>query len=345
MTLTERLKSLSRLLEGGGMETRLPPRYPGVAVELTADRVTGVRVAAERKTGRLLLRQVEWRPLPEGAIRPSLTRPNIASPEPVTQAVKEILHALAPGEHRVSVLLPDHVARVALLGFTALPRTRRELADLVRFRMAKSLPYRSDEAALDLMLLGGGASAAGGPAAASVLAAFIHRAVLDQFEMLFLGAGYWPGLVGLSTFELFNLFRARIGGESADGRDALLMNATPRYLSILIFSGGQIIFYRCKPYAVNTAGQESLVGIRREIYTSLAFYQEKLLGRGIGHAFLRVVDLPRGSVREAVEGEVGCGVSWLDLAAVLSPAEGVTLDDEIASRASPAAGAAAGRRA
>ncbi len=104
MALAETIERLKGVLEGAGVERRLPPRYPKVAVELTADRVTGVRVAAERKTGRLLLDQVEWRDLPEGAIRPSLTRPNIVSSEPVSRAVGEILQQLAAKENRVSIL-------------------------------------------------------------------------------------------------------------------------------------------------------------------------------------------------------------------------------------------------
>ncbi|MEK7730273.1 MAG: hypothetical protein AAB363_00285, partial [Planctomycetota bacterium] len=131
----------------------LPPRYPLVAVELAPDRVTAVRLAADRKSGRLRLEAVQTRPVPDGAIEVSLTKPNILDPKAVAAAVTEALHRLGPKDHRVSVLLPDDVARVALLGFATLPKTRRELADLVRFRMAKSLPFKPEEAVMDLMVL------------------------------------------------------------------------------------------------------------------------------------------------------------------------------------------------
>src|SRR5947208_13695346 len=133
----------------------LPPRYPSVALEITPARVTGVRLDHDRKTGRRRLAAVESRDLFEGAIEVSLTRPNVQQPEAVRLVVEQVLHGLSPEDHRVSLLLPDDVARVALLGFAALPKTRRGLLDLVRFPMSKSLPFQPEEAAVDLIGLEG----------------------------------------------------------------------------------------------------------------------------------------------------------------------------------------------
>ncbi len=344
MTLADGVRSLAGLFEGGALETRLPPRYPSVAIEIAPDRIVGVRVEADRKTKIVKVRAVESHDLPDGAIEPSLTRPNVLASEPVLIALRAIFTRLAAGEARVSLLIPDHVARVAILAFTTLPRSRRELAELVRFRMAKSLPFKPEEAVMDLQVLSGGPAAGVGPAGASVLAAFIHRAVVEQYETLFTAAGYWPGLVGLSTFELYNLFRQRLEPPRADEKDALLVNATPHYLSMLIFRGDELIFYRCKPNAADAGDDGGPAGLRREIYTSLAFYQEKLLGRGLGRAFVRAAGVAQDTVREAVTGEAGCEVTTLDLLQVLPLAAPLSLGAEEASRAAPAAGAVAGRR-
>jgi type IV pilus assembly protein PilM len=340
--LAEKLKDLSALFEGSGLEARLPPRYPAVAVEITPDRVTAVRVATDRKTKAPVLRACATHTLPEGAIDPAFARPNVLVPEPVASAIQAILAKVGPPEHRVSLLLPDHVARVSLLSFTSLPRTRRELAEIVRFRMAKSLPFKPEEAVMDLMVLSGGG--AGGPSAASVLAVFLHRAVLEQYEALLTACGFWPGLVGLSTFELYNLFRGRMDRRAPKDKDALFLNVTPHYQSLLIFRGEDLIFYRCKPHAQDSETEDPIAGLRRELYTSLAFYQEKLLGRGLGGSFLRVDGLALDAVREAVRSEAGCDAEALDLTEVLPIAEGLRLDAETASRVAPPAGAVAGRR-
>ena len=302
MARLELMQKFTDLFDRLGGES-LPPRYPHVAVEITADRVTGVRLAVDRKGGRMRLAASQSVPLPAGAIDVSLTKPNVLDGQAVMQALHDVFVKLAPRDHRLSLLLPDDVARVSLLGFATLPKTRRELADLVRFRMAKSLPFKPEEAVLDLMVLGA-SSARPGASAASVLAVFVHRAVLEQYEALLSACGYWPGLVSLSTFELFNLFRPTFAGKKAADRDSLVLNVTAHYLSVVILRDTDVIFYRCKPHLA-TDQIDTLTDVQRELYTSLAFYQEKLLGRGIGRVFLRCAGLPLDPIKEAAGAEIG----------------------------------------
>ncbi|PYT18425.1 MAG: hypothetical protein DMF51_00250 [Acidobacteria bacterium] len=313
-------------------------------MELAADRVTAVRLTADRKSGALKLAAVVSRPVPEGAIEVSLTKPNILDEKAVWSVVAETLHKLAPKDQRISVLLPDDVARVALLGFATLPKTRRELADLVRFRMSKSLPFKPEEAVLDLMILAGRAPHPGA-AAASVLASFVHRGVVEQYENLFASCGYWPGLVSLSTFEMFNLFRPRFAANRLPDKDSLVLNVTRHYLSVLILRDRDIIFYRCKPHLSGSASGDPMTDVRREIYTSLAFYQEKLLGRGIGRVFLRCAGLPLGPLREAVSAKAGGAAEVLDPLLQVPLNGAPPLPPEEAAWAAPAIGAVAGRRA
>ena len=344
MTVEELIGRARRLFEGSALDAPAQPRYPPVAVEISPDRILGVRLAQEKKNGGLRLQRVASESLPEGAIEPSLTKPNILAPEPVSLALGAVLSSIARGEHRISLLLPDQVARVAILGFVSLPRTRRELLDLVRFRMAKSLPFKSEAAAVDLMVLDGGGA---GPstAGASVLAVFINRPVLEQYEDLLIRKGYWPGLVGLTSIELCNLYRDRIGMSPGGDKDVLLMNITRHDMTLLIFRGPGLIFYRCKPHPAGAAGEETIAALRREVYTSFAFYQEKLLGRGIGRAFLRSVGIPLEAVRDVVAGEAGCPLETLDLHDRVKMTEGVQVGSDEANEATPAVGAVAGRRA
>lgn len=333
-------RQFSDLFDRLGVES-LPPRYPGVAVEIAADRINAVRLAVDRKGGKARVAAIESHPLPDGAIEVALTKPNILNAAALLEALRAVFVKIAPRDHRVSLLLPDDVARVSLLGFTALPKTRRELCDLVRFRMSKSLPFKPEEAVMDLMLLGAG-GARPGASSVSVLAAFVHRAVLEQYEALLATCGYWPGLVSLSTFELFNLFRPVFASKKASDRDSLVLNVTRQYLSVVILRDTDVIFYRCKPYTQATNG-DPLADVRRETYTSLAFYQEKLLGRGIGRVFLRCAGMPTQAIREAVGAETGCEVEILDPLAVVPPNGAPALSDEMGALMAPALGAVAGR--
>jgi len=342
MTLADIGRRVTALFEGGGLDRR-PPRYPDTAVLLAPDRVSGVRFQHDRRGRRLVLRAYDSQPLPAGAIEPSLAKSNVLAAEPVVAALRTVLAKVAPGEHRVSAILPDDVIRISILPFATLPRTRRELVEMVRFRMAKSLPFKVDDALVDLAVIGSqGAGPA--PAAASILALFAQRSIIEQYEALFRACGCWPGLVSVATLEIHNLYRARLASHATPDRDTALLVLTPAFTSILIFRGDDLMFYRCKPHLAEGA-EEGLLETRREIYTSLAFYQEKLLGRGIGHASVHSAGLPLEAVREAVAGELNCATEFLDLSATLVCAEGVSLTGGEAALAAPAIGAVIGRRA
>jgi hypothetical protein len=85
--------------------------------------------------------------------------------------------------------------------------------------------------------------------------------------------------------------------------------------------------------------------VRRELYTSLAFYQEKLLGRGIGRVFLRCEGLPLDPIREAAGAETGGVVELLDALAVVPQNGGAPLSPDMATLLAPAIGAVVGRTA
>jgi hypothetical protein len=154
--------------------------------------------------------------------------------------------------------------------------------------------------------------------------------------------------VGLSSLELFNLHRRHLQGgaaETAAAADLMLLNLTRHDLSLLIASKGQIIFFRSKALPGGTGGGPDLQAVRREIYTSLAFYQEKLLGRGLQRVWVRAAGLDAQPILDAVREESGVAVESLRLAHVLTQAGVEGVGEEVATLIAPAAGAVTGRRA
>src|SRR5439155_12744889 len=88
----------------------LRPRYPSVAVEITADRVAAVRLAVDRKGGRMRLAAAQGRPPPEGAVDVSPTNPDILDQSAAMQALPAFFVQVAPPGHPVALLLPDDVS-------------------------------------------------------------------------------------------------------------------------------------------------------------------------------------------------------------------------------------------
>ena len=183
-----------------------------------------------------------------------------------------------------------------------MPATRKEVLDLVRFRMQKVLPFRLEEAALDFQLLSDGAAEE-----AEFLVALIQRPVLFQYERIFHAREMVPGLVDLDSFNLANLLARGGGIGGADAGDRTLVNAAEGYLTVLFFREGRLNFYRCKQLSDEERGfpERLHAVIRRELASCAAFYREHLSGAGMTLAAVRVVEL----VRSTLSPDSGVGAS------------------------------------
>ena len=345
------IPSLEELLEKIGLAPgprppRLKPRLPMTAVQVAPGHVSAVRLGlpVSRKKGadsRPVVAAHREVPLPPGVLIPSLSRPHLPDMAPLAQALKVVLGEVAPKETRISVILPDTTARVSLLKFGKMPATRREVLDLIRFRLQKVLPFRLEEAALDFQLLSNGSSEE-----PEFLVALIQRPVLFQYERLFSTRNLVPGLVDLDSFNLANLLSRGGGiGDQAPG-DRALINAGEGYLTVLFFRDGRLNFYRCKQLAdeERTLPERLHASIRRELASCAAYYREHLSGAGMASAALRIAEGAPGVVLGVVQEEMGCPVQMIDpsRAVVLPP--GTDASDALWQRLAPAVGAARGRR-
>ena len=332
-------------LVAGPAPARLKPRYASTAVVVSPERVGAVRLAHAGRSGKGWIRPslAAWKevPIPPGAVVPSLIRTNLAEPAPVAEAVAAVLAEVAPRESQVSLVVPDSVARVSLLQFPRMPATRREVLELIRFRLQKVLPFRVEEAALDFQLLSD--SSAPEP---EFLVALAQRTLLFQYERLLTGMERLPGLVDLESFNLANL-EASSSQAPPPGGDHALINAAPGSLTVLFFRDGRLIFYRSKsltdegPRASDNGDSSTL---RRELASCAAFFREHLGGTALGRATLRAVIPEADALPAVVREELGCPVELLDPARAVNLPSGTNPADPRWLRLAPAIGAAMGRR-
>jgi hypothetical protein len=146
---------------------------PRLFVALDAGSVSGG--AGARSGGRLRLDAHARIPLPAGALVPSPFAPNIARPGEVADALRELARSLRIGSSRVCLLLPDGIARLALLEVPA-DVTAQEYA---RFRVVPGLPYPAEEAVVDVLPLGPGRA----------VVAAVRRGVIEGYEAVAEQAG------------------------------------------------------------------------------------------------------------------------------------------------------------
>jgi len=313
----------------------LRPNYPPVAVEINHREMVLVRL--KRRRGRAYLEAHQVRPLPEATVGSSMIRPNLGSPETVAQKVRELFEASGTRPGRVSLVLPDNLAKVTLLTLPERPSSRKQLVELIRFRLRRAIPFRLDDAALSYQLLPTSGKEI------TVLVALMLRSVIEQYERVFKAVGARPGLVDLCTANLFNLCRTGLAEASRGSRDVALFNGSGTYFSLLILRGEKLVFYRCKSYAGGNGDLHGPNGVlAREINSSLSYYQEKLGGEGIDTVFVRSVE-PMEHVTRLLESLAFRHVVPVDPTTALTLADGLHLDPDVAQRIAPAVGAAAGR--
>jgi type IV pilus assembly protein PilM len=314
----------------------LRPNYPPVAIEVSPREIVLVRL--KRRRGKTYLEAHQARDLADVAVGSSIVRPNLGSPDTVAQKIRDLLAATGTKPGRVSLVLPDNLAKVSLLTLPELPASRKQLTELIRFRLRRAVPFRLDHAAVSYQILQGDGKEV------TVLVALMLRSVIEQYERVVQAAGARPGLVDLCTPNLFNLCRRRLVEASGGSRDVALLNCSAAYFSLLIVRGERLVFYRCKSYAVgNGDGQTPNGVLAREINNSLSYYQEKLGGEGIETIFVRSVGKPMEEMVHLLEPLSFQQVVPVDPTSVLTLAEGLRLDPEVAQRIAPAVGAAAGR--
>jgi hypothetical protein len=138
---------------------------------LDASSATAAEVSHGVKTARL--RTLAREPLAAGALLPGPAGANLADPEAVHAALSRALARVGRG--RVTLVLPDGVARLALVEVPAAVEPR----EYVRFRLAPSLPWPAAEASVEALAAGG----------SCVVGAAIGRASVAEYEQAAVAAG------------------------------------------------------------------------------------------------------------------------------------------------------------
>lgn len=319
----------------------LRPAYPPVAVEIDRGQLTLVRVKPQRR-GRPLLEAFRVQEAPEHAVGTTIFRPNLGSVDEIAQQLRELFTRSGTKPGRVSLILPDNLAKVSIVTLPERPASRKALREMLRFKLRRSVPFRLEDAAISSHQLPGP-----GPEV-HLLVAVMMRSVVEQYEAAFAAVGARPGLVDLCTPSLYNLVRPELAKAAANGSDAALLNCTRNYFTLMIVRADRVVFFRCKTFAGGEEDDASgrLAVMARELASSLSYYADKLEGQGVGTLFVRATSPGLDEVIPILSRLGLASVRAIDAAAALAPSGATTgLDPLDGQRLAPALGAASGRSA
>ncbi len=277
------------------------PRYPLVGVEVREDLIVVTRLV--HRKGEYHLAGQGRVELPEGVFGVALKDRQIASPDALAKAIQTAMKlAGAEGVSRISLAVPDTLARVFLLEMQEVPRSAEQARELISWRIKKSVPFDLADARIAWQNLGQGEHGQ-----AQLLVTVVPGTGLAEMEDLLDSIGIRAGLVELASLSAFNALRLAGLLETETLGDIAVLSATRAYFSLMILRGGRLIFFRAKNYHVQGGyqGEESLRVVGRELRSSLSYYEEHLLGEGIGKLYLRVVGIDPAAILE-VATQAGC---------------------------------------
>ena len=202
---------------------------PRMAVEL---RPEGVYAAAADDAAGLLARVARVE-LASGAIVPSLRPGNIVDRVAVAGALRGVVTALGDVRGRdVTVIVPDSAVRVLLLDFDTLPSDIDDALPVVKFRLAKLLPFSPDAAQVSFQRMSQHSRML------QVLAVAIPLEVLEEYESVVREAGLEPGAVLPSTLAVAAAL------DDAAQTAALLVNGSEFAVTTAIVRRGELLLHR-----------------------------------------------------------------------------------------------------
>jgi type IV pilus assembly protein PilM len=241
---------------------------PSVAVDIAPDRVAVTRI--ERRGSGLSIAAFAVEPLPPGAVSGALATPNMPDVGAVATVVRRALETAGARTRRVSLVVPDSIARVSLVRFDALPAKRGDLDELIRWQVKKTTPFPLDDATVAYT------GAMSTPGAHEFLVTVARKDVLAQYERACDLAGTHAGIVDVSTCNVVNAVLA--SGEATTG-DCLLVHAAPTYVSLAVLRDGRPIFYR-------TRGDDADGSVADLVHQTAMYYEDRLAGRQFAKVLL-----------------------------------------------------------
>ncbi len=283
----------------------MPPRLPDrlrhwlnapvdipVVCEIAAD-----YVAAARCQGGSIV-EAAVAELPANAVRPAPVGDNVVDAASVQRVLESVVGQVADGARRCALLVPDLLARVALLELEELPARRDEADQLLRWRLRKDLPFDVSQAALSYDLQ------ATHNSKPEVVVVTCLKNLVHQYEDCVERLGLQPGWVTLSTLALLGCVRS----SSTEAR--LLAKRDHTSLSLAILHDSAIRVFRTLPLPPK-GSTVSGTNLFEKVYQALVYFQDQW-SQPVREVLVAGMNREERAAVAAAESDWGCPVREID---------------------------------
>jgi Tfp pilus assembly PilM family ATPase len=270
---------------------------PDVAVEIDHTHIAAARLSWRGSQAVISAHASEA--LPPGLVVPGLAALNVSDVPALSQGIARVLGQLGGKPSRISLVIPDTVAKVSLLKLEKVPATSADLQEIVRWQIRKTSPFPVEQGVLSIS-----PGARGADGANEFVVALSRADVIQQYEQACLMAGAHAGLVDLSTFGVIN---GVLSSPSAPAGDWLLVHVTGTYFTLAVMRDGALLFFR------NRAEEEGTLADL--IHQTAMYYEDRLNGGGFARVLIAgAARLPGGAenVRRGLEERLKVAVESVD---------------------------------
>jgi len=171
------------------LDKLLKPRFPSAAVGIDSDRAAAVQL--DRMRGGFAVKRAASINLPPGLVRASFDENNIEDPADLTRVLSDLLAASGLLRQRKwSVTLPETSTRAAVLALESAPGSRRELEEVLEWKIERSFGAPSSELRVSREQL-----APDDKRQSRYLVTAVRTSVLAEYETVFAALGWQAGLI------------------------------------------------------------------------------------------------------------------------------------------------------
>lgn len=230
------------------------PPLPPYLLQITANRITGLRV----KAGASQDNRYFILPLETGLIEPSAERSNLLDASRLKSVIEQGLRKIGGLRSDLSLLLPEACFRLFIFTAENLPSSTQEKLALIKWRIKKLYPLIPDDFRFDFQIWRLNSSL-------KVLVAGARGSIIEEYEKLLALAGCRVRVIGLPTIYLLPL---------VEEPDYLLANVERDYLALLVSVNHVPLFYRMKSFR-REKGADLKQPCLAEIENTLHFIEDK----------------------------------------------------------------------
>ena len=204
--------------------TLFPIARPTLGLSITSESVSLVEIQRQWRGG--TIRRIAQESLPSDVIQFSPAKPNIIDTKAFSESLRLLVKGLKPPQP-IALSLPDLCARMAALEFTSFPKKPLEREAILNWRFQQDFNISTTNSRLAYSVYEPKKSKKTPPNengnVIRVFATAIQHAIIEQYEELSLQAGLLPLTVGISSLDVFDLYRQTIQEsiETASNRSRL----------------------------------------------------------------------------------------------------------------------------